>query len=275
MAFNDVETSEFFQPIELYEFKRSLFSWYFTSGDEDVIFNNNTYVAVPIKRGRIESTQDLGKSTMKITMSRRVSFLAQFIATSPTDVITITITRIHASDADPAITYKGRVVNVKFVENEGEVTCHPIQTALRRPGLRRIYQTACPHVLYGNECGVLKDSFDILATLTGASGLTITSPSFIVSINPTFDAAHFVGGLVEFSQAGLVTKRFITDHDNTTGTLTLNLSFRGIISGDIVTAFPGCDHTVDTCAGKFNIINNYGGFPFIPIKNPMNGTPVF
>ena len=275
MAFNDVEISEFFQPLELYEFKRGVFSWYYTSGDEDIDFSGNIYLSVPLKRSAILSTQDLGKTSLKITLSRNVTFLDQFIATSPTDIITITITRIHASDSDPAITFKGKVINVKLIENEGEVTCSPIQSTLRRPGLRRFYQTACPHVLYGVQCAVIRTLHDVNGVLTDVSGLTITSSSFIVSINPTFDSTHFVGGYVEFVVSGLVNRRFITDHNNATGVLTLNLSFTGIIVGDTVTAFPGCDHTVATCDGKFDAIDNYGGFPFIPQKNPMDGTSVF
>ena len=275
MAFNDIEISEYFQPQELYTFTRGVFSWRVTSGDEDIDFGGNTYEAIPMTRTKIEATQDLGKASLKINASRRFSFLDQFIATSPTDVITLTITRIHAGDADQAITWKGRVINVKLTESEGIITCQSIQTTLKRPGLRRLYQAACPHVLYGGSCKLISSSFAIPATLTGVSGLTITAAEFSVSIDPTYDPSYFVGGFVEFDQSGLITRRFITDHNNGAGTLTLNLSFAGIASGDSVTAYPGCDHTVDTCAGKFNNINNYGGFPFIPVKNPMNGTPVF
>lgn len=191
MAFNDVEISEFHEPIELYQFTRGVFSWYMTSADRDIIFQTNTYLAESLTRSSIESTQDLGKAVLKVTMSRRTSFLDQFISSSPTDVISVTITRIHASDADPAVTFKGRVSNVKFAENDAEVTCIPNQSTLKRPGLRRSYQTNCAHTLYGPVCKVIKNSFAIPATIDAASGLTITSTSFIVSINPTFDADWF------------------------------------------------------------------------------------
>jgi len=275
MTFDTTEKSEFFQPVELYTFTRGVFSWYYTSADANIDFNGNTYVATPIKRSRIEATPDLGRITLKITTSRTTAFVDQFIETSPTDIITITVTRFHPEDSTSAITFKGRVINVKFQENDAEISCQPIQTTLKRPGLRRLYQLNCPHVLYGPECGVALGTHQVMGVITGVSGLTITSASFIISINPTFDAAHFTGGFVAFSQAGLVTKRFITDHNNGTGTLTLNLPFSGIIVGDTVTAAPGCDHVTPTCAGKFAVIENFGGFPFIPQKNPMSGTPVF
>ncbi len=275
MTFDTTESSEFFQPFEVYDFTRGVFNWRFTSADADVSFNGNPYEAIPIKRSRIESTQDLGKTTVKLTMIRTASFVQQFIESPPTDIITIAITRVHVSDGTSVVTFKGRVINVKFSENTAEVTCQPLQTTLRRPGLRKLYQTNCPHVLYGPECGVLIGSFQVNATIDSFTGLTITSTSFIISINPTFDATHFIGGFVSFNQSGLVTKRFITDHDNGTGTLTLNLPISGLSVGAAVTAVAGCDHVVATCAGKFDIVVNYGGFPFIPTKNPMDGTSVF
>jgi len=36
----------------------------------------------------------------------------------------------------------------------------------------------------------------------------------------------------------------------------------------------GCDHSVSTCAARFDNLANYGGFPFIPTKNPFS-TGVF
>jgi hypothetical protein len=36
----------------------------------------------------------------------------------------------------------------------------------------------------------------------------------------------------------------------------------------------GCDHSVSTCAARFGNLANYGGFPFIPTKNPFS-TGVF
>ena len=67
----------------------------------------------------------------------------------------------------------------------------------------------------------------------------------------------------------------LTDFDNGTGTLTLNLPFSDLTVGDTVKAFAGCNHTTEVCDGKFANLLNYGGFPFIPQKNPMDGTIIF
>lgn len=275
MAFTDIELLEFFEPIELYEFTRGSFSWYFTSADANIDFDGNTYVAVPISRSKILATQDIGKTTLKIKVSRTNTFALQYIVTSPTDVITLTITRIHDADPDPAVTFKGRVINVAFKEDGATITCQPNLSSLRRPGLRRLYQTACPHVLYGPQCGVIKDSFKTVAVLTGVNGLVLASPSLIVSFDPTFDPTWFVGGFIEFDNSGLIDKRFILEHNNILGTITVNLVLSDAIVGSTINVFPGCDHTTATCNDKFSVIENYGGFPFIPSKNPQNGTSVF
>lgn len=277
MAFNDVEISEFGnQPIELYTFTRGTVSWrYVSSLENQFSFGGNSYTPVPIRRSAIEASQDIGKSNIKITIDRRIPFLQQYISESPTEVVSVVIERTHSSETDSAIIWRGRLTNVKFSENNAELTSEPIFTAMRRPVLRRLYQLNCPHVLYGPVCKVVRSTFMVNATISGISGNVITSPTFSVSINPTFDASWFVGGYVDFVQSGLTSRRFITNHDNGAGSVTLDRPFVGLANGDAVMAYPGCDRTTATCSGKFTNIENFGGFPYIPQKNPMDGTPVF
>ena len=41
------------------------------------------------------------------------------------------------------------------------------------------------------------------------------------------------------------------------------------VVGQDVDVFAGCDHTVDTCDQKFDNVINYGGWPYVPSKNPF------
>lgn len=276
MAFEDIESLEFFEPRELYKFTRDTFNWFFTSGDTNITFDGDIYLAVPIKRKSIQSTQELNKTVLKIEVSRTNPFVTQFISESPTDVISVEIIRQHAGDSGTAVSFKGRVINVSFEEASVKISCQSNQSSLRRPGLRRLYQTACPHVLYGDQCTVVQADFKITAVLGGVSGIVLTSSSFAVSINATYDAAWFVGGMVELVDGdGLTNRRFIVEHDNGAGTITLNLPLKGAIATSSVDVFPGCGHDNKTCNEKFTNIESYGGFPFIPKKNPQDGTPVF
>ena len=211
-----------------------------------------------------------------MTISRLAPVVHQYIATSPTDIVTLTVTRYHHGDGtNNIVIFRGRVINVKFRENDVEMTCQPIFSALKRPGLRRVYQVACPHVLYGKSCSASSAPFNTSGVLTDVSGTSITSPALIRTGDATFDPAYFTGGFVEFQNGAHVDRRFITSYDSATGTLGLNLPFSDLVVGDTVTAFAGCNHTVESCNGKFNNLLNYGGYPFIPNKNPMDGTSIF
>jgi len=275
MSFDSIETSEYFEPRELYTFTRGTKDWLYTSGDTDIAYGARTFLAEPIKRSKIQSTQDIGQSKLKITTSRSNDFISNFLTDVPTVVISITVTRIHASDDDPAVIFQGRVLNVAHEENEAVITCQQNISLLKNPGLRRLYQTTCPHVLYGGYCGVIKSTYSIEATLDSIDGTTLTSTGFIVSINAEYDDDWLRGGIIEFVNNGVTDKRFITDHTNSSGTIVLNLSLQDAAVGSTVTVYPGCNRDATTCSGKFSNIENYGGFPYIPSKNPMDGTSIF
>ncbi len=49
----------------------------------------------------------------------------------------------------------------------------------------------------------------------------------------------------------------------------------GLVAGMTLKAYPGDDHTLATCATKFDNVANYGGFPYFPEKNPFGGSPVY
>lgn len=276
MAYADIEILEFFEPRELYKFTRNTFEWFFTSGDTDITFDGDIYLAVPIKRKKIESTQEINKTVLKIEVSRTNVFATQYIEETPNDVITLEIIRQHTEDSETVTSFKGRVINVSFDEDSITISCQSNQSSLRRPGLRRLYQTACPHVLYGDQCTVVKVDFKTTAILDAVDGNVLTSTTFTVGINPTYDLQWFVGGVVEFVDGnGLTNVRFITEMNHIDGKITLNLPLKGAIATSSVDVFPGCGHDNITCNGKFTNIESFGGFPFIPKKNPQDGTPVF
>ena len=58
------------------------------------------------------------------------------------------------------------------------------------------------------------------------------------------------------------------------GAVTLSAPIPGLKAGDAFEAYPGCDHTLSTCADKFGNQLNYGGFPYIPVKNPFAGDAI-
>ncbi len=272
MSYDQREISVFEAfPVELYLFARGAQYWRYTSADEDKVVDGVTYESVQIRRGKFEQNQEMSRSNLSLNMDKGITFLNQFRGSPPTDIVQLTIQRYHEGDAGPdniTVPWVGRVVNVKFLEREAEVRLEPVFTSLRRPTLRRMYQTTCPHVLYGKACGKSSADFRTDATLTGVSGRDLMSPVY-----GTKPDGYFAGGYADWEIAGVLERRFIVNHVGPT--ITLNLPFAGIPANATVRTYPGCDHTLNTCKNKFANVPNYGGQPFYPRKNPMSGTPIF
>lgn len=270
MTYNARETSSYEgSPIELFLFNREgVEYWGYTSADEDQSYLGQAYTAIAIKCPDIEHSQDLIRNALTITMPADTPFAVQYISSPPTDRISLTIRRFHDEDAEIKSIWIGRVINVEFKEEIAEVRCEPIHTSLKRQTLRRFYQTPCAFTLYGDRCGVSRNSYKLTTTLSAISGTTITSSDFGLKAD-----GYYAGGYAEFLSGGLYTKRFITDHVG--NDITLNLSLTGAVVGSSVDVYPGCSHNTTECNSKFSNILNYGGQPWIPRKNPMGGSPIF
>lgn len=66
--------------------------------------------------------------------------------------------------------------------------------------------------------------------------------------------------------------RMILAHSGDSVTLSALLS--GLAVGVAFEAFAGCDRTLATCQAKFGNAINFGGFPWIPAKNPFTGDAI-
>ena len=72
---------------------------------------------------------------------------------------------------------------------------------------------------------------------------------------------------------------YITGHTGTQITIqrmpySLITQFEDEGAGTAISLYPGCDHTRETCKAKFDNLLNYGGFDWIPAKNPMGGSSI-
>lgn len=269
MTYSAYETSAYSaHPIEIYEFVRGVLVWRYTTADEDKIIGSFTYKAVIAERGGLEQTQEMSRNPISISMDKNVEFLTQFKGAPPSDPINLTIKRYHEGDSEILTIWVGRIVNVKFKEREADIRCEPIFTALKRPILRRRYQTTCPHVLYGQQCGVSAVAFGLPAEVSVVLGKDITATAFGTQVN-----GYYSGGFVDWATGGVIERRFIISH--TGSVITLNLPFMSLPIGASLTVYPGCDHLLTTCNSKFANDDNYGGQPFYPSKNPLGGSLIF
>ncbi len=268
MTFATVETSaQSGRPVELYEFVNGATAYRYTSADGNVVYGGNTFTAVPIARGAVEATSETARLALDITCARSLSILDLFSTLPPDDIVLITLRRLHAGDGEAITMWMGRILNVTWNSVAAEIHCESVYTSLKRTGLRRIYQKACPHVVYGPGCGLARASFKQTRTLATVSGSSLTIASIGVEDN------YFSGGYLEWTSSGVAHRRAIRSQLG--GALTLSFPLPGLAASASVDLYPGCDHTLATCTEKFSNTLNYGGMPYFPEKNPFNGTPIY
>jgi uncharacterized phage protein (TIGR02218 family) len=270
MSFDSVERSvEGRAPVELWTFFRSFQTWRYTSADRDINFGGFPYLARSIARSSIESSAELARGTLRVTVPRDLEVADLYRVAPPTVPVTCTLQQYHDGDGAAIMLWSGRITSVAFRGVAAEIAMEPVFTSMRRVGLRRLYQRQCPHVLYGPACNVNAEAVRLTSIVDAISGATVTVPAASLQAS-----GWYAGGYLEYEPtAGIPERRFITDHVG--GSLTLTMTPAGLTVGMTVKVYPGCDHTLATCSGKFSNAANFGGFPFMPTKNPFDGSPLY
>lgn len=272
MAFAGNETgTETGQPIELYEFRVGTSVTRMTSSENDVTLTTTgeTFAAEPVRRSKIE--QELSNPSggrLEVDLPASNDFVKDFRDIAPGQRATLTLTRLHRADLggseDRVTIFKGTVRTISYLEDgrRAKIQVLPLTAAYSRRVPRRTYQGLCNHMLYDSLCTLDPDdpSFRFDGTVSAVSGSTITVPGA---------GAH--NALADFFEAGFV--EFQDDFRQVIAqsgdTLTLLAPFRDSPAGGAVVVRAGCKHRfVTDCRDKFSNEDNFGGFPYVPKKNP-------
>lgn len=264
------ESDEDGAPIELYSFTVYGQSFHYTSASEDQEVDAVTYKGGwPIDRSKIDESQDLEKQNITLTVAQDFPILAYYDDQPPSDVITLRIKSIHRGDTEAVSFWNGRVMNGIRRGAQGVLHCENIYSSMRRFGLRRPYSRLCPHVLYGNACGISETSFKITVGVDAVGGIEIQSAAL-----SAYADGRFAGGMIKYEpEPGRVIKRGIKAHVG--DLITVTHPVEDLEGLDEIDVFLGCKHTLQDCDETFDNSENYGGWPYIPRLNPMGQSSVF
>ena len=261
------------QPVWLYAFVQAGVATRYANQPADVAYAGQTYTASSIAHGKVEMNGDLSKEKVSVTLPRTTAFAQQFISDVVDAVTTLTIYRGHATDPDGEFVavWKGSVGGAVLKGAEIQLECTSVYSLMRQPGLRARYTKTCRHSLYQRGCGLDRADFMEAGTLTAMSGVQLTVPAAA-----GFADGWFTGGQV--AEPGGVL-RYVIAHAGSTLVLLrpfgpdvfAALAGAGTLA---VSLYPGCDRTPETCVARFDNLLNFGGFPWIPTKNPMGGSSI-
>ncbi len=253
------------RPVELYRFALGAQRWTYSSGQSSVAYQSETYAPASIRRSGIEQGNEINRAGLEITLPRDNPLAGLFVASPPEGVVSVTVYRQHAGDPalETIVLWKGRVGGARLSGSELTLKCEPVATSLKRTGLRARYQLICRHALYSAGCGALKESFRVDGTVSTVSGTTVQ-----IAAAASRPDSYFVAGMLATNDGS----RMIVGHAGIN--LTLVAPMPSLAAGMAVRLYAGCDHSTGTCRGRFDNLANYGGFPFIPVKNPFAGDAI-
>lgn len=271
MSYADFEYSaQNGDPVFRYQFDLDGEIYRRTSEANIVLDSAGSWMPSPITPSEFSQTNELAKDPLKLTMPRDDAFAELFIGGVPEQITTVTVFRGHQGDTaeEFRLYWKGRVVGVGQENDAVVLECENIFSSVKRPGLIERYQKTCRHALYHRGCNLNDYDFATIATATAISGKTITVED---ADDSNTNLGYFTGGIIE-TESG--ERRYITKHDQSQITLlspiaSLTETLSDSASVATVTLYPGCDRSRTTCKEKFDNLDNYGGFSWIPSKNPF------
>jgi uncharacterized phage protein (TIGR02218 family) len=247
--------------IDLFRFDEEGTLYTVTSGTKPITYNSEVYVPVAVGRTDIIATQQLSKADIDVSFSLNNITAKRWMTTIIDKSINLII-YTQTDDAGTITSWQGRMSSATTDGKSAVFSFEPIFTALRIPGLRKRYQRTCAYSLYGRGCNVLATSFETNGTVATLNGTTVE-----VAAAAGQASGYYAGGYIQDATGA---KRYITNHSG--AFLTLSRELFGLAVGGPVKIYAGCDRSTDVCQARFNNIANFGGFPFIPLKNPFAGT---
>lgn len=251
------------RPIELYRFVNGANVWRYCTGEALVPYGGEQYTPATIIRSQTESSQEFGKSQLNISVPFDLPIARFLSAGLPLGFVSVTVFRAHLGDDDYITHWRGRVLACNWKGTECTINCEPVFTSLQRSGLRMVYQRQCRHALYSDGCSVNKSTYAV----PGRVDTAIQNQVFCTAA-AAFPDNYFTGGMLETADG----MRLIVAHTGTS--LTLITPLPTLTGGTGLNLYPGCDHTLNTCATKFFNSINFGGQPWLPQKNPFSGDAV-
>lgn len=249
------------EPVELYRFAAGGETWTYTSGAQPHDYLGQTYAPLAISRSAPTQGNDRqGQITLTVARDNPVAALFRVIPPGP--AMTLTVYRVHPADGETVALWTGRVRAVAWAGSEAQLTCDPVTGVLARDGLRYGYTATCNHLLYSGRCGVNALDHQVIVPVAGIStvGDTLTSAALA-----GYPDQHFRGGFIvrNFEDYRMILA-------SSGGSIVLLLPFEQIDPTDTLNVYPGCDRTLADCEARYNNVVNFGGFPFVPPKNPFD-----
>lgn len=260
------------QPISLYQFRRGVLRWSYTSAARDISYNSEIFRALPggISDDGIRRTGEISADRLKITAAADIEVAQLYRGVPPSVEIGLVIYEHHAGDTDARAVWSGFVESVGWPAlDRCSISAQALTSTLDVPGLRLTWDRSCGEPLYGRRCGVNRDLWRVDATIQSMTGSSVSSAAI-----GALAAGWFSGGFVEWPiGSGEFERRTVESHVGSQ--LSLMGGTAGLSIGQVLRCYPGCNRTAAQCAAKFDNLLRFRADPNMMGRNIFNGNPVF
>jgi uncharacterized phage protein (TIGR02218 family) len=273
MTYDPYEISEeASRPVELYTLGIGSKTWRYTSAEDEVSIDGETYEPISIERTSIMVSVERSDA-VEVTVPALNEFAAMYIGVPPGVVASIEIQRYQREDTDEELKteFLGIVQSLKFTNDfqNCALACYWNTAKTGRPIPRFRSGAQCNYRLGASDtCKVNLDvaDFEFTGSVSAVNANIITVPG----LSGTYANGWFNGGMVSIPTLG--DYRLILSHAG--NDLTLLLPFHEDVTGVLVEVQAGCDHRsgatgAGDCATKFDNVIEFGGYPWVPPKNPF------
>lgn len=256
--------------VEIYDFYRGTRHWRVTDGQRPVVVEGSTYAVLRgMSRSRITDSIEEGRNGLELTVPGTFGLLDQFRPYPPMARVHVNLKRVRVSDGYVERAWMGVVSDIDDSDPSwSKIRCQSLAAAMAA-GRSGVWQIPCWKPLYSVGmlgCNVNPDDFRTDGTLTSVDGTVVTSSALGLHGDGWYD-----GGTIFWQEEGEFNYAFIV---NQVGDVAHLLTPLSLPAGAAVGFLPGCDHSLQTCHGKFNNALNHGGCHTIPSKNAF-GDAVF
>ncbi len=264
MSFDQFQDSEHRgSPLLLFRFFSGERRWLYTNHRLPITSGTEVYGNIPISMGPTEqSAQELPQGVeINLPSSTPLAFeFKQFLPPQPIEVDVLTR---HRDDPDGEYrpVFFGEAASAVFNEDgTATITCFPIGHKMQRVIPWPVYSPTCNWPVYSPGCGVNRELYRVDGTVNAIDRDVVSAAAF-----GTKEDQWFASGYVLRRETNEV--RWIISHEGPN--LTLVAPFVGLRSGEVLSAYAGCDGLESTCKDKFNNLPRHAGFPDVPRKNPF------
>lgn len=271
MTYEALENSpEAGRPLELYVFQLGNSTWRYTSADQDLVVDTNTFKAVPMKNSGIVISGEASAEALTIEAPSTIGPAQLFMTVPPSQSIWVQIWRKHEGDDEYLVSYQGEISQVNFpMPGKAKIVCETLSASFQREGLRLPWSRTCPYAVYDPDtCKLDKGTQAVQIQVLSVSGATVVCTEV-----ETYDNGYFNGGMFEWDDIYRGHEiRLVETHENSV--LTMFNTAEGMYVGLVGYLYRGCRQTVESCK-ELNNFANYGGIPHLPGKSPFDGNPIF